>query len=426
MTKISVQLFCSLILFFILASANLARADIFLITDFDGTWSGDDYAEKGKEGSWSTYYRLFRVQESSHPMARVSADLPDEVLISHRDYEKVRQFLAQGEGLSGSIQTIPLRDAKLISGEKLEQFIPGYYQLINPVSYSRFRGMRRSQSGANHVNFLVEDYLNAVSMSKETPRKYSHRGIGESLIKHFLRDENLAKSVRVLTARGADDADWAELFAEMQKVEGYAFAPTTRLDQANERPKGVVALGHPEYANALGGSLKEKKIAYLKYLADRLLKKQPLELILGPDGENYSYYHTIIFQDNDPDILLAAHALFRELAEGRRYRIKFILRNSGTPEQVEQTKWFISKGTDPDKGGQAKLVALRDVVVMPNGRVRAPKDDELKIDPRVAKESLGQLLRLAKMTPDGRYIPETGRKAYKKVKAAGGPCEAGF
>ena len=399
-------------------------SDVFLVTDFDGTWSGDDHAEGGKEGTWSTYYRLFRVQESSHPMARIDESMPDEILISHRDFDRVRMYLAQGEGLTGSIQSVPLRDARTTDGQPLAEFKPGYYQILNPVSYSRFRGMRRSQSGKNHINYMLEDYLSAVALAKENSRSYSHKGIGEKLIKHFLSDENLAANVRVLTARGSDDLDWAELFAEMQKVEGYAFVPLTRKDQASERPKGVIALGHPEFANSLGKSIPEKKVAYLMYLANRLLKQAPRELVLSPDGDNYSYYHTIIFQDNDPEILHAVYKLFKELAEGRRYRIKFVLRNLGTPEQVEQTKWFKSKGVDINRGGQVKLEALRDIVVMPDGRIREPQPDELKIDPRVAKEAKGEIKRNFKRTSDGKYIPVVGRGAYKKV--ADGDCEGGF
>ena len=113
-----IQGFARLLLVLSLLTSFQLSADVFLITDFDGTWSGDDYAEGGKEGTWSTYYRLFRVQESSHPMARIDETMPDEILVSHRDYERVKMFLAQGEGLTGSIQTVPLRDAQLADGQK--------------------------------------------------------------------------------------------------------------------------------------------------------------------------------------------------------------------------------------------------------------------------------------------------------------------
>lgn len=400
------------------------QADVYLVTDFDGTWSGDDYAEGGKEGTWSTYYSLYRVNETSHPLARVPTDAPDQILISHRDYERVQQQLAQREGLSGSLLPVPLRDAKTLHGQSLTEFVPGFYYVVDPLSFLRFRGSRRSESNPNHQNFLLEDYRRAVTVAALDANNRSHRGLGEAVIRHFLSDPNLARGVRVLTARGADDLDWAEMFAAMQELDGYKFVPITRQHQATERPKGVVALGHPEYANLLGRSLLEKKIGYLRYLTDRLLKKQPLELVLGPDGQTYGYFHTLIFQDNDPQYLLAAYEIFKNMATARRHKIKFVLRNTGTPEEVEQTKWFRSTGVRDPHTGQVNLQALRDIVITQDGTIREAGTEDLRVSPMVAREAAGLVRRQFVRGPEGQFVPVKGSGAYKTLD--GDDCEDSF
>lgn len=401
-----------------LAFVSVANADVYLITDFDGTWTGEDAAEGGREGTWSTYYTLYRIQEPSHAAIEIPRNLPIRIHISPYDYENIRVLLAQADNISGSTEPYTPHNAVAeVGGPKLTSIIPGYYRVINPISFERFRGGSNAEGGSH----LAEDYLAAVAEAKKSPKRKSHRGRGEELIQHFLNNSDLASTVRVLTARGADDADWAELFAAMQKVEGYKYVPATRARDDQGPAKGVWALGSLEFSGQLGRTIVEKKLKYLEYLAFKLMKQSPRELVLSPDGETYDYYHTIIFQDNDPDYLLPVFKRFRELATSKRFPIKFVMRNVGTEEQVEQTKWFVSNHDGAFNGdGSHSMKALRDIVIQSDGRVRAATPEDLFIDPRTVKEAKGLLTRRFKVKKEKR-IGLNGPRAF--VESKGDDCE---
>lgn len=310
---------------------QFVHADVYLFSDYDGTVFADREGPGQKTGAWITYYKLFRVDSTSHPMiAPSSLTEPSTIDISHVDYENYKKMLAQDEGHSGHTGRVPLH-----SGSKAD-FIPGHYRLISPLSYENYRMLDWSPEVNALSEFpLARDFSIAQSRLLKNDSLVLE-GYGHALLTHFLSDPSLAAGTRILTARGGDVAGWSGFFQQLQSLGMFKEIPE---QGTNEMPKGFIPLGSSILSHRYGSNVAYKKVTMIERKVYQLKGKTAAETVLNPNGDGYGHYHTIVFAEDNPEYLLAVQKLAREITMSGIVRVKFVLLNTAPQSELFETRW---------------------------------------------------------------------------------------
>ena len=125
-----------------------AQAIVLLFSDYDNTITKDR-----ENGNWVTYYELYRVHTTAMSAIPVPLDQPIKILISHKDWEDYEQLLSPNNGQTGHMMPVPLCDGMTENGKVIDQFIPGFYQKVDSLTYSRYRG-------DDYFNIDIKDPVN--------------------------------------------------------------------------------------------------------------------------------------------------------------------------------------------------------------------------------------------------------------------------
>ncbi|MCB0392605.1 MAG: hypothetical protein KDD58_15050 [Bdellovibrionales bacterium] len=348
-----------------------ASAIVLLFSDYDNTITKDR-----ENGNWVTYYELHRVHSTAISAIPIPLDQPNKIFISHKDWEDYEQLFSQGEGHTGYMLEAPLYDGINENGKTLESFIPGYFQKVGSLTYSRYRGDHYFGPDAlNPVNYWREDRNKAKELTAQG--KGTHIGPGHELMSYFLSDPYLRSGFRLVTARGYPDHAIMEVFKDMQKDGEINLLP---LINPNGKPLSFWALGHPQFGNRWStSSLHIKKSMVILEAANQWRMTPPVEQVLNPDGTNYDYYHTFIIQEDNPKYIDAMVKIAQEITRRGVHFIKFVIRHMGTLEEVEANQFYVSNGNQKQRS--------RDIVIKNDGSFRKAKKEEIFIDKKIAQQA---------------------------------------
>ncbi len=364
-----------LTVFFCLLSAP-AQAIVMLFSDYDNTITKDR-----EQGNWITLYELHRVHATAHSSIPIPLDLPKVILISHQDWEAYESQLARGEGQTGQPLPVPLYYGESKNGKHLDQFVPGFYQKVGSLTYHRYRGDEYFDSSIpNPINYWRLDRKAAVARTKKG--QGTHKGYGFDLMAHFLSDPHLAAGFRLVTARGYPDEAIQQVFKDMRKEGEIKLLP---FINPTGRPLSYWALGHPQFANRWSTeNTGIKKQGVVLEAANQWRMTPAIEQVLNPDGTHMDHYHTFILQEDNPEYVQKWVELAQDLTRRGTHFIKFIIRHSGSLEEVEANEFWVSnRGT---------RTLERDIVIKSDGSFRRAYDHEMYITHILAKEANGRLL----------------------------------
>lgn len=376
-----------LLLLALVSYAQPAQAVVLLISDFDNTVTKDR-----EDGSWVTYYELFRVQNTAHSAIRTPEELPRSIFLSHADLEKVEHMLSRGEGHTGHLERIKLASSVRKNGEPLESIIPGFYTIIDPMTYRFYIGEEYFDPDVQSpTNYWLNDLRSARFKSKAG--QGTLWGPGYETVKHFLSHPALAAGFRLATARGYPDKATEEVFRDMQDNGEINILP---FRNPNGQPLSYWTLSHPQFANRWGHSVTLKKHGLIESLANQYRMKAPQEKVLNPDGTRPDYYHTFIIQEDHPKHMDAILELARDIARRHQHKIKFVLRHAGDEESRIANNFYINV--------QGKNQLATDVVVTGDGSLRAARTEEIFIPASIAEVANASLLNSCRRLLESRNL----------------------
>lgn len=370
------QSFSKLLCIITLCISWNAQAVIILFTDYDNTITKDR-----EDGNWVTFYELHRVHSSALSAIPVPLDQPKRLLISHKDWENYSQYIALRDGHTGHQLAVALHHGETVSGERVEKFIPGFYEIVGSLTYSRYRGDDFFDPDEKQpTNYWREDRKKA--MQKTERGEGTHKGYGYDLATYFLKNPNLAAGFRLVTARGYPDHAIMEIFEDMKANGEITHLP---LVNPNGKPLAFWALGHPQFSNRWSTtSIGKKKAALIMEAANQIRMTPANEKILNPDGTEEDYYHTFIIQEDNPNYMGLFVKVAQEITRRGAHFIKFIIRHAGSMEEVEANQFYTVNG-------QQKILT-RDIVIKSDGSFRNALPEEMYISSKQAQVANEKLL----------------------------------
>ena len=369
------------VLKFILGSLTLCislqtKAIILLFSDYDNTITKDR-----EDGNWVTFYELHRVHSTALSAIPVPLDQPKKLLISHKDWEDYEASLAAGDGHTGSMLSVALHHGETLGGQRVESFIPGFYQKVGSLTYSRYRGDDYFDPDVQDpINHWREDRKKAMALTEKN--QGTHIGLGYDLATHFLKNPYLAAGFRLVTARGYPDAAIMEIFKDMMEDGEITQLPYIH---PSGKPLAFWALGHPQFANRWSThNIGKKKAAVIMEAANQWRMTPARERVLNPDGTAIDFYHTFIIQEDNSNYIDLFVKVAQEITRRGTHFIKFIIRHTGSQEEVEANRFFIMKDREREW--------IRDIVIKSDGSFRKASTEEMFIEDPLAKVGNERLL----------------------------------
>jgi len=317
----------------ILAAQNSLGVNLALV-DLDNTQVETRY-EFG--GTFQTPFVLFRIERPGGTIFQgaFSDDQigPERIEVPAGDFqilsEPIYHALTTDNLLSqrGS-SAIGLGDGRL--GSQLtpytlstgQSFIPGFYR----VDIDRtFRYFFTDPSGEFH---LLSDFERAYS---EDPQAW--KGPLWSLFAAFAASPDTVSGLGTVTARGHEHPEWDALYNAM----------IAKGELLNKPPMNHVhAVSRPEYLRYdRRGRISHIKVGVYEDYMNALKNTQlgPDDMVLGFDGVNPENLHTLIFADDNPEIVRMIIEKARTLMSSGLYPVKPIILNAGSPLERDRAPY---------------------------------------------------------------------------------------
>ncbi|MBK9295131.1 MAG: hypothetical protein IPM57_11960 [Oligoflexia bacterium] len=299
---------------FILLSAlicDVSFASKVYFFDFDNT-----IVENREEfkGSFQGTVELYRVVRRSSLFQEKLA-IPDKVQVSWADYdERLKPYLAKNYDEQGIVgKKITLQDGRVIE--------PAHYYVRTEDSFKFYF------PGEKGENYLLEEYAKA-----RKTRGGNWKGKAWGLFEHVLSDAENAKNVGFITMRGQTKNEWRNFFKQL--INDGHIKNMPNLDW-------IMGLPKPEFDRfTLHYSVEQRhlaKSAVLEEFIDRLGRVALTEkdVVLNPDGTKQEPYHFLVFAEDNQETLDRVAKVFQKYAQGKQYRIKFALINTGYQKDVD-------------------------------------------------------------------------------------------
>lgn len=283
------------------------QAEKLVIFDFDGTLveSREEY-----HGSFQTPYILYRIDNRSTTLQN-AAEGPEEIEISTSDFQKFRKQFGHGPGRTGQTNyKVRLEDGR--------EIYPGEYFLISPKSFRYFF------EGPEGHNYLLENF-------KTAEQKGNWKGLYWPLFEQLLSDEEAAKTVGIMTARGQSKKEWKEFFDYLIS-KGYLKYPP-QLDRVYNVSRDEFGAFNPL------GSIAKRKLGLFRVIVEPLIRTRLSEndWVLSPDGDELQQLHSVVYADDDPEIIRLFFDQMQKYAQNKLLDAKFSLLNSGLDIDVANT-----------------------------------------------------------------------------------------
>jgi hypothetical protein len=337
------------------------------ISDFDDTLIESTEARKGL---FATPYVIFKIAYHDEYL-RIFEDefkaLPEQLIISPKDWEKIKLHLGDGNRQTGNLgngkfspKEAWARNPRTGELEPFEEsFRPAFYMKMNPDSY-KFYGPGERE------NPLLRDLKSALNRSSEGAQEEKWRGIAWPLMKGFLSHPETAKRFLLATARYHRVEEFMEFFEFLKKQGEIKHLPSEI---------GSSLRAHaPDFNHLMryGHGTAEKKLEYFERFLDQLSLTPPSagKNIVHPDGDRLSdLYHTLIIAEDDVRTLKLLVNRFRqrsaaslELSLGRT-PIKYVVINTALREERVELAKYTRIPVDPifvitSSGGTRRLTNL--------------------------------------------------------------------
>ena len=317
MTKVRQLLGLQLLVALMCAFSATAYAQVIInIFDFDGTLMED---RQVRDGAFNPEFVLFRNNTRINLFQDVPTG-PEAITVTHQDLEKMKPYLAQGEGRPGAMG----RTVKLANGTDIK---PGEYYLRNPDSFKYFREAPVGE------NYLLKQFKDAEQVASATGKTW--KGPAWKYFVHLCETPKGARTIAISTARGhAVEREWLELFDYMQSKNYIKFKPNTRR---------VFGMMRPEFDryNGTGGALgadpyniPARKSGHLREL---LLDLRTVALPSKKTGETRSL-HEVRFFENSPENLAALQRVTREIIFADVSPTRVTLINVGLSTDIREAR----------------------------------------------------------------------------------------
>lgn len=299
-----------------LAFAPKAYSQITInIFDFDGTLVED---RQSRDGAFNPNFILFRNNTRLNLLQEVAVG-PEVVEVGQQDLEKIKPYLAAGEGRPGAIG----RTAKLESGLQIK---PGEYFLRNPDSFKFFREAPAGE------NYLLQQFQAAEHLARESGQKLF--GPAWAYFVELCKTPEGARTIAISTARGHSEREWAEFFDHLVK-EGYIeHKPATRRIFNMTRPEFDRFNG---MGGALGGdpwNIPERKSGHF---GEILLDLRNVPVPEARPGEA-RILHDVRFFENSPENLEALQRVSRRIIFADASPTRVTLINVGLTTDVREAR----------------------------------------------------------------------------------------
>lgn len=108
------------------------------------------------------------------------------------------------------------------------------------------------------------------------------------------------------------------------------------------------------------------------------------EKVLNPNGTEEDNYHTFIIQEDNPNYIGLLVIIAQEITRRGAHFIKFVIRHSGSMEEVEANQFFTVENQ--------KKELTRDIVIRNDGSFRKAQKEEMYIPYKQAQLANENLL----------------------------------
>lgn len=328
-----------------------AFAEEVILADFD-----DTIVESRPEmdGGFVAKYILYLNPYRANTIQEVPQG-EEKLVISTYDYRRLRNLLSYGQHTPGSLKPFELSDGRVI--------VPGNYQVLFDQSFQFFR-----PSGVKAQSHLVDQFTDTFSIRGKSN---SWQGLYWESMRKILSTERGAKAFRILTSRGHESWEWDALFNLFLEKKWVSHLPnSSQFHNVARREYDSITVRFDDIS--LKVNLIEKAA---RALNDRSLSSEDLRL--AADGVSQKQLHTLVFVEDNPDIVEAAFQKFKALALSRRFPIKYVLINTGTDEEVRLSR------------------RPRSLVLKEDGGFRLAAEEEIT----------GEVVKKAKASDVPKYVP---------------------
>lgn len=302
-------LFSALALITLMSNQGYAVQATFF--DFDNT-----IVENREEfnGSFQGTVELYRVVRRSN-LLQGKLNVPEKITVAWSDYdERLKPHLAKDYDQQGTVgKKIKLSDGRVIE--------PADYYVRTEDSFKFYF------PGENGENYLLLEYAKA-----KKARGGQWKGKAWGLFEHVLSKPETAQYAGIITMRGQSKNEWRAFFKELIKDGHIKNMPNLNL---------IMGLPKPDFDRfTLLYNIEQRhlaKDAILEEFIDRLGRVALTEndIILNPDGTKKEAYHYLIFAEDNQETLNRVAKVFQKYAQGKQYKIKFGIINTGYQTQVD-------------------------------------------------------------------------------------------
>lgn len=293
-------------------SVNCFAVSLFM-SDFDGTLV-ETRKHQGKIGKFNTPMKLVLRELSRWDMEKAPLELEREIEIAGGDFFEIYDRLYTEAGKRKySLRPYTLSDGRVI--------VPYYYQ-VYPRTFDYFYESKE--------NFLLRDLK--VGLAKENKDNWKGPLFDHAMKYLSEMKTNKFHKFGIITARAHSDQEWTQFFKELKK--SYKDIQIPDIFHNVSRPEEIVL---EESGPTREVNITARKVARLEEIALEL-NEVPLdysEEILDADGDERRFMHTLIFADDNQDILNQTFKHFSNLMRAKRLPfVKVVIVNAGFDQEV--------------------------------------------------------------------------------------------
>jgi hypothetical protein len=341
----------ALLMAFGLAPFGTHARTLYLL-DFDGTITDD----QSPLSSWRTPWILRRIDRLRSLLQPNPArlELPQTIEISYREYRQLARLLGKGDGQINSLQPITLAPDPL-HPEKETEIIPGYYAVDEHISFKYYRPARRRyysylvnhlEEAVKRTQILNDDLVGRLGREPLPEEKYKWKGLAFPLVQLALSNPETVTDLVVMTARWHAEWEFQKFLKTLRDLGEIQYVHGSDRGRRRVLPR-FHSLAEPESLQFGRHGLGSKKANVVMAEAAQLLNSpanfheelsaDPVEAAKGVRRST----HAMIVGEDDPRFVDSIRKTLEALSGELYYshKIKFILLNTGSDEDLKQARW---------------------------------------------------------------------------------------
>lgn len=318
------------------SETSLAVSKTFF--DFDNTVTEN---REQYSGTFQTHVILYRVTKRAN-LFQSEINSPAEITVSWADYERLKPYLSKTmEGQGGTVG----KKIKLTDGRTFE---PAHFYVRNDDSFKYFF------EGPKGENYLLQDYLRAKAVRGKAGK---WKGKAWGVFQMLMSDPQTAQDTGFITMRAHSKKEWNEFFEQLIKDGEIKYAPNLDMIVCIPRPE------NDRYTYYYKSD--ERMMAKVNFLEEYIQMLGRVEVAdadyrLGPDGKSYGQYSQLIVAEDNQQVHKAFAQLFQKYAQGKQFKIKFGLINTGYQSEVDETR--MPRFTFFENNGTARRATVEEVI----------------------------------------------------------------